>query len=515
MENIDSTLRLMMLVISGIFAISWLCLALAFRLIPKASASFFLANVSVGLGVILMLQRADHPGFLSFQVADWLVIFGLVTFQSGILRLLRDPPPSLWVRYIPLWIEIAATATLAPDTSSYLYRALAFNIIASVTTCSGFMECVWGDGSHRFKGWVKVLIAWPFLGAGLLFGIRAYQVLSIRLAEGISPVDTTLHFTLFLWTFILLLVVTNISLVGLLVHALQKNEENLLLQLDKANAQLTSQLQLQTEQLHDTDRTLSQIRIDYEKAYPLARMAAVIPSITHDLNTSIGCSIMAASVIDESIDNFEITKLPDTRLTNDRENIIKSVRNGLKLIELSNQRSAELVSSLKQLSIDQVTQQRRSFLVDELIDDVVATLTPALEKRQIHVVFDMAPGLLMDSFPGPLGQVVSNLVQNAMLHGFDGLEDGTITLRAQALGKTHIRIEVEDDGKGMTDAVRAHLFQAFFTTIPDKGGSGLGLTFSNRLIQNVLGGKISAESKPNEGSRFIIELPNVTPTVAA
>jgi signal transduction histidine kinase len=515
MENIDSTLRLMMLVISGIFAISWLCLALAFRLIPKASASFFLANVSVGLGVILMLQRANHPGFLSFQVADWLVIFGLVTFQSGILRLLRDPPPSLWLRYMPLWIEIAATAALPPDTSSYLYRALAFNAIACITTCSGFIECVWGDGTHRFKGWVKVLIAWPFLGVGLLFGIRAYQVLAVRLTTGISPVDSTLHFTLFLWTFILLLVVTNISLVGLLVHALQKNEENLLLQLDTANTKLTSQLQMQTEQLQNTDSTLSQIRIDYEKAYPMARMAAVIPSITHDLNTSIGCSIMAASIIDESFATFEMQNPPDGRRSIERDNLVKAVRNGLRLIELSNQRTADLVSSLKQMSIDQATQQRRSFLVDELIYDVVATLTPALKKRQILVTFDMAPDLLMDSFPGPLGQVISNLVQNALLHGFDGLADGTITLRAQATDKSKIRIEVQDNGKGMTEAVRTQLFQAFFTTKPDKGGSGLGLTFSNRLIENVLGGKIMAQSKPGEGSRFIMELPRVTPTVAA
>lgn len=505
----------MMLVISGIFAISWLCLALAFRLIPKASVSFFLANVAVGLGVILMLQRASHPGFLSFQVADWLVIFGLVTFQSGILRLLRDPPPSLWLRYIPLWIEIAATAALPPDTSSYLYRALAFNAIACATTCSGFIECVWGHGTHRFKGWVKVLIAWPFLGVGLLFGVRAYQVLAVRLASGVSPVDSTLHFTLFLWTFILLLVVTNISLVGLLVHALQKNEKDLLLQLDTANAKLTTQLQLQTEQLNHTDRTLSQIRIDYEKAYPMARMAAVIPSISHDLNTSIGCSIMAASVIDESFAKFETQKLSDAPRSIERDNFIKSVRNGLRLIELSNQRTADLVSSLKQLSIDQATQQRRSFLVDELIYDVVATLTPALQKRQISVLFDMAPDLLMDSFPGPLGQVISNLVQNALLHGFDGLANGTITLRAQTIDKSHIRIEVEDDGKGMAEAVLRQLFQAFFSTQHDKGGSGLGLTFSNRLIEKVLGGKISAESKPGEGSRFMIELPKVTPTVAA
>lgn len=504
----------MMLVISGIFAISWLCLALAFRLIPRASVSFFVGNVSVGLGVILMMQRPNHPGFLSFQVADWLVIFGLVTFQSGILRLLRDPPPSLWLRYLPLWIEIAATAALAPDTSSYLYRALAFNTIASITTCSGFVECVWGDGTHRFKGWVKVLIAWPFLGVGLLFGVRAYQVLAIRLASGVSPVDSTLHFTLFLWTFILLLVVTNISLVGLLVHALQKNEKDLLLQLDTANAKLTAQLQSQTEQLHHTDRDLSQIRIDYEKAYPMARMAAVIPSITHDLNTSIGCSIMATSIIDESFSKFEIQKSPAAPRSLERDNFIKSVRNGLRLIELSNQRTVQLVSSLKQLSIDQVTQQRRSFLVDELIYDVVATLTPALKKRQILVMFDMAPDLLMDSFPGPLGQVISNLVQNALVHGFDGLADGTITLRAHAIDPSNIRIEVADNGKGMTEVVRSQLFQAFFTTKHDQGGSGLGLTFSNRLIENVLGGKITAESKPDEGSRFIIKLPRVTPTVA-
>lgn len=512
MENPDSTLRLLMLVISGVFGLSWLSLSFAFRLIPRAALSFFVANVLLGSGVILMLERLGHPGFMSFQVADWLVIGGLVSFHSGILQLLRDSPPSLWVRYTPLWIEIAATAALAPDTSSYVFRALAFNAVASVTTCSGFIECVWRDKVRRFKGWVRVLIAWPFLGAGLLFGARAGQILANSVTAGTTPEDSTLRFTMFLWTFIVLLVVTNISIAGLLVSSMQKKERELLAELDQANAKLAKQLQLRTEQLQHTDQTLSQIRADYERDYPMAMMAAVVPSITHDLNTAIGCSFMVASTMDDSYAKFDRLHESDTVRKSDLDNFKKSVREGLTLIESTNERTAELVSSLKQLAIDQVTQQRRSFRVDELIQNVVGTLKPALRSGKVTVVYELAKGLIMDSYPGPLGQVIVNLIQNALIHAFDGISDRTVTLRAHVINESQVRIEVQDSGKGMNEDVLAHLFQAFYTTRRGEGGSGIGLAFSKSLIEKVLSGKIIAESKSGEGSRFTIELPIKTPT---
>ena len=135
-----------------------------------------------------------------------------------------------------------------------------------------------------------------------------------------------------------------------------------------------------------------------------------------------------------------------------------------------------------------------------------------IKKKQIHIVFELTPNLLMDSYPGPLGQVISNLVQNAMVHAYEGRAGGTITLRVHpAEDPLQVRIEVQDDGRGMREEVVAHLFQAFFTTRQGVGGSGIGLTFSKRLIEKVLGGEIRAESKSGEGSRFMIDLPIVTP----
>lgn len=502
-----------MLVIAGIFGLSWLSVSLAFRLVPKASLSFFVANLLIGSGVILMLERFSNPGFMSFQVADWLVVGGLVSFYSGILQLLRHPPPSLWLRYTPLWIEIAATAFLAPDTSSYVFRALAFNAVACYATCAGFVECVWRDGIGRFKGWVKVLIAWPFLGVGLLFGVRAVQILATSLTTDNILEDSTLRFTMFLWTFIILLVVTNISNVGLLVHSMQKKERELLAELDLANAKLAEQLHVRTEQLHRTDQTLREVRTEYERDYPKARLASVVPLITHDLNNAIGCSFMAASTMDDSYSQFDKKHLSERLQETDLENFKSSVRKGLTLIESANERTAELVSSLKQLSIDQVTQQRRSFLLNELIQDVVVTLKPALRNSGVTLVLELEKDAVMDSYPGPLGQVITNLIQNTLTHAFEGISDKTVTLRTCAISESQVRMEVQDNGKGMSEDVLAQLFQAFFTTRRAEGGSGIGLTFSKSLVEKVLGGKIVAESKSGQGSCFSIELPTETPVV--
>ena len=116
----------------------------------------------------------------------------------------------------------------------------------------------------------------------------------------------------------------------------------------------------------------------------------------------------------------------------------------------------------------------------------------------------------MDSFPGPLGQVLTNLVQNALVHGFEGREQGVVQVSASEDGDA-VSIVVADDGIGMAPATLAQIFHPFFTTRLGGGGSGLGLSICHRIVARVLGGELSAQSRPGEGSRFEIRLPKVAP----
>ena len=118
--------------------------------------------------------------------------------------------------------------------------------------------------------------------------------------------------------------------------------------------------------------------------------------------------------------------------------------------------------------------------------------------------------MLFDSYPGPLGQVVANLVQNALLHGFAQVEGGTITLAAQDHGSLCL-LSVTDDGAGMTPQVLARAFDPFFTTRLGRGGLGLGLAVCHRIVTSVLGGDLTVTSSPGQGARFVLALPPQAP----
>ena len=120
----------------------------------------------------------------------------------------------------------------------------------------------------------------------------------------------------------------------------------------------------------------------------------------------------------------------------------------------------------------------------------------------------------MDSFPGALGQVLINLVNNAFLHAFDGLDRGTVRVGLRALHDQRVELVVADDGVGMTEQVQACLLQPFFSTKIGQGGTGLGVTIVDDLVRNALGGTLSVQSTAGQGSRFCVVLPQVAPVIA-
>lgn len=302
------------------------------------------------------------------------------------------------------------------------------------------------------------------------------------------------------------------SLLGSL-QAVQAHETELMRRLGEANADLSGQLSQTTLELKFTGETLSQIRQDYEKVYPSAMMAAVIPSLAHDLNTPLGNTRMAASSMRDHLSEFQAALGNGNLKRSELEKLLSTFGQGLDVVDSALAKSTRLVASLKQMSIDQASQRRRQFSLKELVDDVLITLSPSFKKSGVNIEFEctVSSALSLDSYPGPLGQILVNLIQNAVVHGFDGREAGKIRLLAEPFGLSQIRLQVIDDGQGMTPSVLEHLFESFFTTRRDRGGSGVGLAFSKRLAQDVLGGTLSALVSTGAGATFILELPKVAP----
>ena len=123
----------------------------------------------------------------------------------------------------------------------------------------------------------------------------------------------------------------------------------------------------------------------------------------------------------------------------------------------------------------------------------------------------IADGLQMDSYPGPLEQVVANLVGNSLTHGFAGIDEGCIELRAETAGATHVALRCADNGVGISPATVNRIFEPFFTTRLGQGGSGLGLYIVYNLVTGVLGGTIEVDSPPAGGTVFTLLLPRTAP----
>jgi signal transduction histidine kinase len=134
-----------------------------------------------------------------------------------------------------------------------------------------------------------------------------------------------------------------------------------------------------------------------------------------------------------------------------------------------------------------------------------------LRARNLTLTVDCAPGIAMNSYPGPYGQVVTNLFLNSVAHAFPSNAAGELSIVAREAGDEFVEIVYSDNGVGMTDEVRRHAFDPFFTTRRDKGGTGLGLNIVHNIIINRLGGSIDLTSEVGKGTRFHIVLPRVAP----
>lgn len=185
------------------------------------------------------------------------------------------------------------------------------------------------------------------------------------------------------------------------------------------------------------------------------------------------------------------------------------------MIERNLSRAAHLVSTFKQVSVDRTSDGRRSFRLHDYIRDLVESLELTWKRRPIELQVDCAPDLELDSFPGALGQVLTNLIQNALIHAFEPDQPGVMRLEGRADGDARIQLEFSDNGRGATAEQLGKIFDPFYTTRRNQGGTGLGLHVSWNLVVQKLGGRIEVHGAPGAGLRFRINLPRVAPGEAA
>ena len=242
------------------------------------------------------------------------------------------------------------------------------------------------------------------------------------------------------------------------------------------------------------------------QAEKMASLGRLVAGVAHELNTPIGNIVTVASTHQEMAHQFERQFAEGTLTRNALVAFIAGTTEGAVLMQRAAGRAAQLIQNFKQVAVDQTTDQLRDFDLAEQISEVLSVIAPELSKTQIKLVCDLAPGIAMRSYPGPLGQVITNLVMNALRHGFEGGRAGTITVICYLHGGL-AKVQVVDTGEGIRPEHLGKIFDPFFTTKLGQGGTGLGLHISHNMVYGPLGGTIAVSSSVGAGASFTLLLP--------
>ncbi|MBT4040053.1 MAG: HAMP domain-containing histidine kinase [Rhodospirillales bacterium] len=169
-------------------------------------------------------------------------------------------------------------------------------------------------------------------------------------------------------------------------------------------------------------------------------------------------------------------------------------------------RASDLIRSFKQVAVDQTSEEARKINLLDYVDEVLESLRPQLKSTKHNILVEGTHDIVMDTHPGALSQIITNLIMNSIIHAYDEGDEGCIRIQVSKNGPS-ISIDYSDDGKGMSKEVSDKIFEPFFTTNRGSGGSGLGMHILYNQVTQTLGGSINLESTPGEGTAFRITIP--------
>lgn len=248
----------------------------------------------------------------------------------------------------------------------------------------------------------------------------------------------------------------------------------------------------------------------------LASLGGLVAGISHEINTPVGASFTVVTKLMATLSDLQDSVLKGRVSQTHFSRFLAEMDEGLSIIHRAMERTSELISHFKQVAVDQTSLKRRKFELSEIIDDIVMTMAATIGRRALKIETCVPEGIRLDSYPGPLGQVLINLIQNAIFHGFD--EDGVERSEANRivvagdLGRSGtVTLSVTDNGKGMEPKVVRRVFEPFFTTKFGSGGSGLGMHLVYSIVHGALGGTVSVSSTPGEGTVVTVMLPIIAP----
>lgn len=247
------------------------------------------------------------------------------------------------------------------------------------------------------------------------------------------------------------------------------------------------------------------------RADRMATLGTMSAAIAHEVSTPLGAALTASTVLDADTKTLQEAIASNALTRSGMDNYLSTVLETSTIIQSSLDRANDLMQGFKTVSVDQASGEHRTFLLRKYIDDILLSLRPNLKRVKQTLTVECPEDLELDNHPGAISQLLTNLIMNSLIHAFDPQEEGRMTLHCACTEADWIVMAYADNGRGIEPDVLPHIFEQFFTTKRGAGGSGLGMYIAKQLVEESLGGTITCQSTPGEGTQFLVKFPRIAP----
>ncbi|MDF1883832.1 HAMP domain-containing histidine kinase [Sulfurimonas sp. SAG-AH-194-C21] len=298
--------------------------------------------------------------------------------------------------------------------------------------------------------------------------------------------------------------------IGLLANKFQRMTESLYSaykSLKESEQDLQQKVELRTQDLLQKNELLVRMQDQLIESEKMSSLGSLVAGVAHEVNTPLGVAITSASVFKHHIQNLQKMIETDTLTEDTLADFFQIMTQTDEILEKNLERAAHLIRSFKKISIDQSAEELQTFELNEYLQEVLFTFQTELKKRSIKIKLNLSEeDIKMYSYPGAISQVIINMLQNSLLHGFDADEKGTITITLTQK-KERVELRFCDDGKGVDETVESKIFEPFITTKRNNGGTGLGLNITYNLVTQQLGGMMKLDIQNIVGACFLVDIP--------
>jgi len=277
-------------------------------------------------------------------------------------------------------------------------------------------------------------------------------------------------------------------------------------QLESLNNQLESLVEERTKELESSLEELTHTQNQLVESERLAALGTLVAGIAHEVNTPLGIGVTAVSHLN-LINDKALDKLDHKEMSiEDLKNYFIKVDENIQILYYNLDRASELVNSFKQVAVDQNAIALMTFNINDYLKKILLSLKHEYKRTKHKIDIVCNEQLYIHTYPGAISQIITNLIMNSLLHGFERIEKGHIEIHFDEISD-YYHLVYKDDGKGIAKDDLGKIFEPFFTTKRDKGGSGLGLHIIYTIVTQQLGGTITIESDINKGIDILIRFP--------